>query len=79
MLTGRSRQEVARRHDRPEELIVKLRELDALFRRGKKLAEIVKQLGIHEETYYRWRNEYGGVRVDQMKRLKDLEQDNARP
>ena len=42
------------------------------------MTEVVKELGIHEVTYYRWRKEYGGMRVDQMKRLKELEQENAR-
>lgn len=46
--------------------------------RGKKATEVVKELGIHEVTYYRWRKEYGGMRVDQMKRLKELEQENTR-
>ena len=46
--------------------------------RGKKVTEVIKELGIHEVTYYRWRKEYGGMRVGQMKRLKELEQGNAR-
>jgi putative transposase len=69
---------VARRHYRPEEIIAKLREAEVLLGRGKKVAEIVKELGIHEVTYYRWRKEYGGMRVDQMKRLKELETENGR-
>jgi putative transposase len=69
---------VARRHYRPEEIIAKLREAEVLLGRGKKVAEVVKELGIHEVTYYRWRKEYGGMRVDQMKRLKELEQENTR-
>jgi len=68
---------VARRHYRPEEIIAKLREAEVLLGRGKRVAEVVKELGIHEVTYYRWRKEYGGMRVDQMKRLKELEQENA--
>jgi len=76
-LIGR-RQEVARRHYRPEEIIAKLREAEVLLARGKKVAEVVKELGIHEVTYYRWRKEYGGMRVDQMKRLKELEKENLR-
>jgi len=68
---------VARRHYRPEEIMAKLREAEVLLGRGKKVAEVVKELGIHEVTYYRWRKEYGGMRVDQMKRLKELEQENA--
>ena len=69
---------MARRHYKPEEIIAKLREAEVLLGRGKKVVEVVKELGIHEVTYYRWRKEYGGMRVDQMKRLKELEQENAR-
>jgi len=69
---------VARRHYRPEEIIAKLREAEVLLGRGKRVAEVVKELGIHEVTYYRWRKEYGGMRVNQMKRLKELEQENTR-
>jgi len=60
------------------EIIAKLREAEVLLGRGKKVAEVVRELGIHEVTYYRWRKEYGGMRVDQMKRLKELEQENVR-
>ena len=69
---------MARRHYRPEEIIAKLREAEVLLGRGKQVTEVVKELGIHEVTYYRWRKEYGGMRLDQMKRLKELEQENAR-
>jgi len=57
---------VARRHYRPEEIIAKLREAEVLLGRGDKIAKIVKELGIHEVTYYRWRKEHGGMRIDQM-------------
>jgi len=69
---------VARRHYRPEEIITKLREAEILLAQGMKVPEVVKQLGIHEVTYYRWRKEYGGMRVNQMKRLKELEKENLR-
>jgi len=69
---------VARRHYRPEEIMAKLREAEVLLGRGKKIAEVVKELGIHEVTYYRWRKECGGMRVTQLKRLKELEQENSR-
>ena len=69
---------MARRRYKPEEIIAKLREAEVLLGRGKKVAEVVKELGIHEVTYYRWRKEYGGMRVNQMKRLKELEQENVR-
>ena len=63
---------------RPEEIIAKLRQADVLLGEGKKVPEVVKTLGIHEVTYYRWRKEYGGLQVSQAKRLKDLERENAR-
>jgi len=69
---------VARKRYRPEEILAKLREAEVLLARGKKVSEVIKQLGIHEVTYYRWRKEYGGMRVDQMKRLKELEKENSR-
>ena len=63
---------------RPEEIIAKLRQAEVLLGQGKKVPEVVKSLGIHEVTYYRWRKEYGGLNVSQAKRLKDLERENAR-
>jgi putative transposase len=63
---------------RPEEIIAKLREADVLLGQGQKVPEGVKTLGVHEVTYYRWRKEYGGLKVSQAKRLKDLERENAR-
>jgi len=63
---------------RPEEIIAKLRQAEVLLGEGKKVPEVVKTLGIHEVTYYRWRKEYGGLKVSQAKRLKDLERENAR-
>jgi transposase-like protein len=63
---------------RPEEIIAKLREAEVLLGEGKKLPEVIKALGVHEVTYYRWRKEYGGLQVSQAKRLKDLERENAR-
>ena len=63
---------------RPEEIIAKLRQAEVLLGEGKKVPEVVKTLGIHEVTYYRWRKEYGGLQVSQAKRLKDLERENAR-
>ena len=69
---------MARRHYRPEEIIAKLREAEVLLGQGLKVSEVIKQLGIHEVTYYRWRKEYGGMKVDQMRRLKELEKENSR-
>lgn len=61
-----------------EEIIGKLREAEVLLAQGKKVPEVVRILGVTEQTYYRWRNEYGGLKVDQAKRLKELERENAR-
>ena len=61
-----------------EEIILKLREADVELGRGKSVPDVCRQLGITEVTYYRWRKEYGGLRVDQAKRLKELEQENSR-
>jgi transposase-like protein len=69
---------VARRHYRPEEIIARLREAEILLAQGMKVPEMARELGIHEVTYYRWRKEYGGMKVDQMKRLRELEQENGR-
>jgi putative transposase len=69
---------VARRHYRPEEIIAKLREAEILLAQGMKVPEMVRELSIHEVTYYRWRKEYGGMRVNEMQRLKELEKENSR-
>ena len=63
---------------RAEEIIAKLREADVLLGQGKRVAEVVKALGVSEVTYYRWRQEYGGMSVSQARRLKELEKENAR-
>ncbi|MFC2106624.1 IS3 family transposase, partial [Candidatus Bipolaricaulota bacterium] len=69
---------MARRHYKAEEIIAKLREAEILLAQGMKVPEVVRELDIHEVTYYRWRKEYGGMRVNQMKRLKELETENSR-
>ena len=61
-----------------EQIIRKLRESEVLHSQGATISIICKQLEIHEQTYYKWRKEYGSIRVDQAKRLKGLEQENAR-
>ena len=61
-----------------EEIIHKLREADVLLSQGCSVKQVTKQLDIAEQTYYRWRKAYGGMKVDQAKRLKDLEVENAR-
>ncbi len=62
----------------PEEIIGKLREAEVLLSQGQRLPTICRGLGISEQTYYRWRKEYGGMRMDQAHRLKELEKENAR-
>ena len=67
-----------RKQYRPEEIIAKLREAEVLISQGKTVPEVVKVLGIHEVTYYRWRREYGGMKVSQARRLRELERENTR-
>ncbi len=62
----------------PEQIIAKLREAEIALSKGQSIAQIARKLSITEQTYYRWRKEYGGLRADQAKRLKQLEQENAR-
>lgn len=59
-----------------EQIILKLREAEILLAKGKTVAEVCRQLEVTENTYYRWKKEYGGLRVDQAKRLKELEKEN---
>ena len=61
-----------------EEIIHKLREAEVELGRGKKIPEVCRQIGVTEQTYFRWRKEYGGLRVDQARRLKELESENGR-
>ena len=61
-----------------EEIVSKLRQVDVLTAQGRTVAEAIRQIGVTEVTYYRWRNEYGGLKSDQVKRLKELEIENAR-
>jgi transposase-like protein len=63
----------------PEQVISKLREAEVKPAKGVAIAQVCKELAITENTYYRWRREYGGMKVDQAERLKELERENARP
>lgn len=63
---------------KPEEIIIKLREAEVRLSQGATVAEVLRALGISEVTYYRWRKEYGGMQVNQARRLKELEKENAR-
>ena len=69
---------MAKKRYRPEEIIGKLRQADVLISQGKKVADVIKALGITDVTYYRWRQEFGGMSVSQAKRLKELEKENER-
>ena len=61
-----------------EQIIGKLREAEVLLGQGQTAGEVCRSFNISEQTYYRWRKEYGGIRTDQVRRLKDLEKENAR-
>ena len=63
---------------KPEEIVSKLRQVEVLQGQGMPIADAVRQIGVTQQTYYRWRKLYGGMKVDQAKRLKELEAENAR-
>ena len=69
---------MARKRHTAEEIVAKLRQVDVLMAQGKPAAEAIRAIGVTEVTYYRWRNEYGGLKGDQVKRLKELETENSR-
>ena len=62
----------------PEQIISKLREAEVLLSQGRSVSQASKQLGVSDQTYYRWRREFGGMRTSQVRKLKDLEKENAR-
>src|SRR5262249_34570594 len=72
------RSTMGRQRHGAEQIIAKLREAEVELARGKTAGEVCRKLGVTEQTYYRWRREYGGLRVDQARRLKELERENAR-
>ena len=61
-----------------EQIIAKRREAEVALSQGQTVVQVSRSLGITEQTYYRWRNEYGGLKIDQARRLKDLERENTR-
>lgn len=69
---------MARKRHTAEEIVAKLRQVDVLMAQGRLVADAVRTIGVTEVTYYRWRNEYGGLKGDQVKRLKELETENGR-
>jgi transposase-like protein len=69
---------MGKKHFRPEQIILKLREAEVELSKGNTIGSICRKLEICEQTYYRWRKEYGGIKVEQAKRLKKLEKENQR-
>ncbi len=69
---------MAKKRHSVEQIIHKLREAEVALSKGAPLSKVVRKLGITEQTYYRWRKEYGGLRTDQARRFKELEKENAR-
>ena len=68
---------MARGH-KPEEIIGRLREAEIVLAQGRAVADACRRIGVTQQTYYRWRKEYGGLKMDQARRMKDLEKENAR-
>jgi transposase-like protein len=69
---------MARKRHKPEEIVAKLRQVDVLTAQGTSVAEAVRSIGVTEVTYYRWRQEHGGLKTDQVRRMKELERENQR-
>jgi putative transposase len=69
---------MSKKRHKPEEIVTKLRQVEVLTAQGRTVAEAIRSIGFTEVTYYRWRQEYGGLKGDQVKRLKELEAENTR-
>ena len=67
-----------RKHHKPEEIVAKLRQVDVLVSQGQNIADAIRRIGVSEVTYYRWRQEFGGLKTEQVKRLKELETEDSR-
>ena len=67
---------MANKRPKPEEIITKLRQVEVLMRQGMSRLDAIRQIGVVEQTYYRWRKQYGGMSVDQLKELKRLQKEN---
>jgi putative transposase len=78
MILPRRRTTMARKRHTAEEIVAKLRQVEVLSGQGRPISDAIRAIGVTEVTYYRWRNEYGGLKGDQVKRLKELEAENAR-
>jgi len=66
------------RKRKPEEIVAKLRQVDVLVSQGQSVSDAVRSIGVTDVTYYRWRSEFGGLKTDQVKRMRDLELENQR-
>lgn len=69
---------MARKRYKPEEIVAKLRQVDVMVSQGQSVVDAVRSIGVTDVTYYRWRSEFGGLKTDQVKRMKDLELENQR-
>jgi transposase-like protein len=69
---------MAKKRHTAEQIIAKLREAEVELAKGQPISKVVRKLGITDQTYYRWRKEYGGLRVDQARRFREVEKENAR-
>jgi transposase-like protein len=69
---------MAGKREKPEEIVSKLRQVEVLQGQGMTIADAVRQIGVTQQTYYRWRRQYGGMNREQLKRLKELEKENLR-
>ena len=67
-----------RKRHKPEEIVAKLRQVDVFVSQGQSVADAVRAIGVTEVTYYRWRQEYGGLKSDQVRKMKELEAENTR-
>ena len=67
-----------KKNHKPEEIVTKLRQVDALTSPGATVADAIHQIGVTEVTYYRWRKEYGDLKIDQARRIEELEKENQR-
>lgn len=76
--TGKLEGNMPRKRYTPEEIVAKLRQVEVLTAQGASIADGAKSIGITEQSYYRWRKEYGGLKTDQVKRIKELEAENQR-
>jgi len=69
---------MAKKRYKPEEIVIKLRQVEVLQSQGMAVSDTIRQIGVSEVTYYRWRKEYRGMAIDQLKRLKEVEKENQR-